>query len=272
VIGDADHMLDWDYMVDALARAAPAYEPGTNTGYHALTYGWLAGEIVRRVTGLPLDVFVRREITEPLGLDGLYLGCPPEARPRVAPLRPMGRVVIGPRPLRVAQRRIGEQWGKLFSLLHAPINPRRMINALVPRGIEDVMLAGDIMDASVPAANGFFTARSLARLYAMIAGGGQIDGVRLLSRDTVDQMSRIRVRRRDLVLVIPMWWRLGYHFVGTTCGIVDEAFGHFGFGGSGGWTDPSRDLAMAMVCKPPPIGAPQTSRHDGDGRGRGGAL
>jgi CubicO group peptidase (beta-lactamase class C family) len=61
-------------------------------------------------------------------------------------------------------------------------------------------------------------------------------------------MSRIRVRRRDLVLVIPMWWRLGYHFVGTTCGVIDGAFGHFGFGGSGGWTDPSRQLAMAMVC------------------------
>jgi CubicO group peptidase (beta-lactamase class C family) len=248
VIDDAARMLDWEYMVDALARAAPAYEPGTNTGYHALTYGWLAGELVRRVSGVPLDQFVRDEIAAPLQLDGLYLGCPPEARPRVAPLRPMGRVMIGPRPARVLQRRIGEQWGKVFSLVHSPINPRRMINALIPRGIEDVMLAGDVMDASIPAANGFFTARSLATLYALIAGGGELDGVRLLSPATIDQMAQIRVHRRDLVLVIPMRWRLGYHLVSTTRGVVDEGFGHFGFGGSGGWADPSRQLSMAMVC------------------------
>jgi CubicO group peptidase (beta-lactamase class C family) len=110
------------------------------------------------------------------------------------------------------------------------------------------MLAGDVMDASIPAANGFFTARSLATLYALIAGGGELDGVRLLSPATIDQMAQIRVHRRDLVLVIPMRWRLGYHLVSTTRGVVDEGFGHFGFGGSGGWADPSRQLSMAMVC------------------------
>src|SRR5689334_2642572 len=61
-------------------------------------------------------------------------------------------------------------------------------------------------------------------------------------------MGVVRVRRRDLVLVFPMRWRLGYHLVSTTRGIVDPAFGHFGFGGSGGWADPSRELSMAMVC------------------------
>lgn len=248
VIDNADRMLDWDFMVDALAEAEPAYPPGTNTGYHALTYGWLVGEVVRRVSGKSLDQFVREEIAEPLGTDGLFLGCPPSERHRIAPLRPMGRVMFGPRPLRVMQRQIGEQFGRAFSLVHSPVNPRRMINALVPRGIEDVMQAGDIMDASIPAANGFFTARSLARMYAMIAGQGEVDGVRLLSPDTVAQMSQIRVWRRDLILVVPMKWRLGYHLVGTTRGRVDEAFGHFGFGGSGGWADPTRDLSMAMVC------------------------
>jgi CubicO group peptidase (beta-lactamase class C family) len=248
VIDDAKRMLDWDYMVDALAAAEPAYKPGTNTGYHALTYGWLVGELVRRVSGLPLDQFVRREIAEPLGANDLYLGCPVSERHRLATLRPMGSVTIGPRPLRVLQRQIGEQFGRAFSAVHAPINPRRMINALVPRGIEDVLWTGDILDASVPAANGFFTARSLARLYAMIAGQGELDGVRLLSPDTVEQMGRVRVWRRDLVLVVPMRWRLGYHLVGTTRGVVGEAFGHFGFGGSGGWADPTRNLAVAMVC------------------------
>ncbi|MBI2704690.1 MAG: beta-lactamase family protein [Actinobacteria bacterium] len=248
VIDGAERMLDWDYMVDALAQAEPAYPAGTNTGYHALTYGWLVGEVIRRVSGKPLDRFVHDELALPLDADGLYLGCPPSERHRVAALRPMGRVMFGPRPLRVVQRQIGEQFGRVASLLRSPVNPRRMINALVPRGIEDVLYAGDIMDASVPAANGFFTARSLARMYAMIAGQGEIDGVRVLSPDTVEQMGRIRVWRRDLVLVVPMKWRLGYHQVATTRGRVGEAFGHFGFGGSGGWCDPTRDIAMAMVC------------------------
>jgi CubicO group peptidase (beta-lactamase class C family) len=77
IIDRAERMFDWDHMVDALARATPAYEPGTQNGYHALTYGWLVGEVVRRVSGQPLDRFVQNEIAEALGLDGLYLGCPP---------------------------------------------------------------------------------------------------------------------------------------------------------------------------------------------------
>jgi CubicO group peptidase (beta-lactamase class C family) len=248
IIDRADRMLDWDHMCAALAAARPAYPPGTQNGYHALTYGWLVGEVVRRVSGRPLDEFVRDEVAAPLGLGGLFLGCPPDERYRVAPLEPMGRAVFGPRPARVVQRHVGEQMAKVASALRSPVNPRRMINALAPRGIEDVLWTGDVMDASIPAANGFFDARSLARMYAVIAGHGELDGVRLLSPRTVEQMGRIRSRRRDLVLVFPMQWRYGYHLVGTTRGLIDEAFGHFGFGGSGGWCDPSQDLAMAMVC------------------------
>ena len=248
IIDRAERMLDWDHMVDALARATPAYEPGTRNGYHALTYGWLVGEVVRRVSGQPLDHFVQSEIAEPLGLDGLYLGCPPDQRHRVAPLEPMGHLAVGPGPLRAVGRRVGVQLGKAASLVRSPVNPRRMINALAPRGIEDVLYSAKIMDAAVPAANGFFTARSLARMYALIGGGGTLDGVTLLSPTTVAEMGVIRSYRRDLVVVMPMRWRYGYHVVGTTRGRIDAAFGHFGFGGSGGWADPSRELAVAMVC------------------------
>lgn len=248
VIDGAYRMLDWDYMVDALARAAPAYVPGTANGYHALTYGWLVGEVVRRVSGKPLDVFVQDEVAAPLGVDGLFLGCPPAERGRVAPLEPMGHLSFGPRPVRQAQKMMGEQVGRLASLVRFPVNPRRIINTLAPRGLEDVLSGSEVMDASIPAVNGFFTARSLARLYAMIAEPGAADGVRLLSPETVREMGRIQSWRRDLVLVMRMRWRLGYHVVGTTRGVIDEAFGHFGFGGSGGWADPSRELSLAMVC------------------------
>ncbi len=248
IVDVAHRMLDWDHMVDALAAAEPAYEPGTRHGYHALTYGWLVGEIVRRVSGLPLGEVVRRELVEPLDLDGLYLGLPPGERHRVAPLGPIG--IPRPRlePFRTIEKEIGRHMGRLVSALPTPINTRRLVNALVPRGVEDVLWGPDVMDAEIPAANGFFTARSLARLYAMLAGRGRIGDLRLLSEDTIARISEVHTTGPDLVLVAPMDWRLGYHRVVTACGSLPQAFGHFGFGGSGAWADPSRELAVAMVC------------------------
>jgi CubicO group peptidase (beta-lactamase class C family) len=249
VIDSAHHMLDWDHMVDALARQAPAYEPGTKAGYHALTYGWLVGEIVRRASGSSLAEVIAQEVARPLGLDGLHLGCPPSERHRVAPLEPMGSPMRPlPAPIYRAQRRLGALGGKALSLVRSPVNTRRMINALVPRGMEDVLWGPEIMDASVPAANGFFSARSLATMYAALAGRGDVGGTRLLSPATVARIGEVQNDTRDLVLVVPMRWRLGYHRVVTHRGQITEAFGHFGFGGSGGWADPSRDLAVAMVC------------------------
>lgn len=246
---DAAHrMLDWDHMCAALAAAPPAYPPGTRHGYHALTYGWLVGEIVRRVSGVAIADFVRTELAEPLGLDGLTIGLPPTERGRLAPLGPMGIPRPRWKPLRQAEREIGKLMGKVVSAMPVPVNTRRLVNALVPRGFEDVLVGTDIMDAAVPAANGFFTARSLGRMYAMLAGGGSIDGVRILSPATVAAAATVQSHGPDLVLVMPMDWRLGYHRVFTTRGGVGTAFGHFGFGGSGGWADPARDLSVAYVC------------------------
>lgn len=248
MIDSADHMLDWDYMTAALAAAAPAYEPGTRHGYHALTYGWLVGEIVRRVSGLHIAEFVRRELAEPLGCDGLYIGLPESERGRVAPLGPMGIPHARREPFRTVEKEAGRVLGAVISATPGPLNTRRLLNALAPRGVEDVLWGADVMDAEVPAANGFFTARSLARLYAMLAGGGAIDGVRILSERTVELISQRQSTGADLVLVAPMDWRLGYHRVVTSCGTVRQGFGHFGFGGSGAWADPERDLSIAMVC------------------------
>lgn len=225
----------------------PAYEPGTRHGYHALTYGWLAGELIRRVSGRPVAVFVQEELARPLRLDGLYVGCPPGQRGRVAPLAPMAAPLgrrLGLRPGAV----MGGPIGRIPALLGLPVSPRRFVNALLPRGIEDVLWCPEVMDAEIPAANGFFTARSLAKLYALLAHGGQAGGVRLLSPRTVQQIAVVHSRGPDLVLVLPMGWRLGYHSAFTTRRTVPGAFGHFGFGGSGGSADPRRDVALAMVC------------------------
>lgn len=248
VIEGAHHMLDWDHMVGALARERPAYVPGTRAGYHALTYGWLVGEIVRRVSGQTLGEAIEREVAGPLGLDGLYLGCPPDQRHRVAPLEPIGRPAALPSSLRGVEKRLGEAGGKLLSLVRSPVNTRRLINALVPRGMEDVLWGPEIMDAEIPAANGFFSARSLAAMYAVYGGGGRLGDRRLLSEETVARVGEVQNDTFDLVLTVPMRWRLGYHRIMTSRGSIGEAFGHFGFGGSGGWADPTRDLAVAMVC------------------------
>jgi CubicO group peptidase (beta-lactamase class C family) len=249
VIDSAHHMLDWDHMVGALAAEPPAYEPGTQCGYHALTYGWLVGEIVRRVTGRPLAQVIADDVDAPLGLNGLYLGCPPEQRHRVAPLAPMQ--IFGPRlpkALHRIRRGIADQAGKALSLVGSPVNTRRMINALFPRGMEDVMAGPEVMDASIPAANGFFTSRALASLYAVYAGWGELDGVRLFSPERVRQIGEEQNNRSDLVLVMPMRWRLGYHRVLGNYEACPNGFGHFGLGGSGAWADPTRGLAVAMVC------------------------
>lgn len=248
IIDSAHHMLDWEHMTEALAAAKPAYEPGTRHGYHALTYGWLVGEIVRRVSGVPIAEFVRRELAEPLDMDGLYIGLPASERHRVSPLGPMGIPRPRREPFRTVEREIGRGLGMAISAMPGPVSTRRLVNALVPRGVEDVLWGADVMDAEIPAANGFFTARSLARMYAMLAGGGILDGTRILSERTVELISQRQRTGMDLVLVAPMDWRLGYHRVITACGNVAQGFGHFGFGGSGAWADPERDLAIAMVC------------------------
>ena len=245
VIDTAHEMLDWEHMVAKLAAERPAYQPGTRNGYHALTYGWLVGEIVRRVTGRPLGEVIAADLDARLGLDGLYLGCPPEQRHRVAPLAPMR--LPGPSvPEGIHRLRMGvvEGVGRTLALAGSPLNIRRTLNALAPRGMEDVVAGSEIMDASIPAANGFFTARALATMYAVYAGKGTLGDVQMFSPETVRRIGSRQNSRPDLVLVMPMQWRLGYHRIFG----APDGFGHFGFGGSGAWADPTRDLAVAMVC------------------------
>lgn len=247
IVDDPRALLDWDHVVDALARAKPAYLPGASVGYHALTFGWLVGEIVRRVSGQPLERFVADELARPLGLDGLHIGCPPEVRHRVAPLKPLRLPPALPSPLQAMARQAGLRLGHVLTMAGVPFSPRRLAS-LAPRGMEDVMYGREVMDAAIPAANGFFDARSLAAVYALLAGWGAFGDVRLLSPETVRRLSTVQNDRPDRVVMLPMQWRLGYHRVITSRGLPRAAFGHFGFGGSGAWADPSLDLAMAMVC------------------------
>jgi CubicO group peptidase (beta-lactamase class C family) len=244
LVDHAEQLLDWEHMTRVLAAAPPRFDPRGRSAYHAITFGWLVGETVRRATGRPLREVLRRELVEPLGLDGAWLGCPPAERRRLAELIP-------PPPPRRGLRALVRKSGLMavrsaWSLLG--LSTANALNALLPHGALDVFYSESLLDAELPAMNGVFTARSLARMYAMLAGGGSLDGARYLSEETVREASTIQGRGLDAVVGFPMAWRLGYHAVGTpTGGILPDAFGHFGYGGSGAFVDTSRCLAVAMT-------------------------
>lgn len=254
MIDHADRMLDWEHMIAAIERAEPIHPPGERTGYHGLTYGFIVGEIARRVTGRDFPELVSDEIAAPLGLDGLYIGAPEAALERAAQL------VWGGKRLAVDSKALERNFGGLIENVAAAsrrvlgaiglqLDPSSILDALAPRGISSFDFGGpESLRAAIPAANGLFTARSLARMYAALAAGGELDGVRLMSRETVDLASeRQQATHRRVVIPFEMGWRLGYHGVYTTRGIPRYGFGHFGFGGSGAWADPSRELAVALI-------------------------
>jgi CubicO group peptidase (beta-lactamase class C family) len=233
LVATAETMLDWDEMVSILADAEPAWEPGTRSGYHALTYGWLVGEVIRRITGLTINEAVAREIVEPLGLDSLFVGLAPDNRGRAADLLFDEK----------AERRLL----KTFDRLERFDRYKPLVDALVVDDFLELTRTHRIHDGEIPAANGVFTARDLARMYAALATPDSFDEPPLVSAATMELATTIQTSGRDAVVQFPMRWRLGYHLAGTTAGALPRGFGHFGFGGSGAWGDPDSGLAVAMV-------------------------
>jgi len=190
-------------------------------------------------------------------LDGLYIGAPDQVLSRAAELvatrMPFASFL---EPAETALGRLGG-W---FSRRAGTLNPitravgfdldiESILDALAPRGITSFDFgAGDTLRGCIPSGNGLFTARSLARMYAALAAGGEIDGVRLVSRKTLARATEPQnFRGRRSVIPFDMRWRLGYHGVATTRGVPRRAFGHFGFGGSGAWAEPNRKLAVALI-------------------------
>ena len=233
LVSSAETMLDWDEMIEILGGAEPVWEVGTRSGYHALTFGWLVGEVIRRVTGLTVNEAVQREIVEPLGLDSMFIGLPAAHRARAADLLFDEK----------AERRLDmmiERLGRLDRF-------RPFVDALVVDDMIDMFRSHRIHDGEIPAANGVFAARDLARMYAALATPDSFDGPALVSAETMREATATHTDGRDVVIGFPMRWRLGYHLAATTAGVLPNGFGHFGFGGSGAWGDPDTGLAVAMV-------------------------
>jgi CubicO group peptidase (beta-lactamase class C family) len=234
VIPGAYEMLDWDLVVSKLAAEAPRYPPGTRHGYHGITYGFLVGEVIQRVTGLSVHDAVETEIVKPLDLDGMSIGVPLDQRGRVADL--IVHFGNAERAERFAVRASRLAW------------MRPAIDTFMVPESDQFYASSEILDSAIPAVNGCFTARSLARMYAALAGGGVLEGERFLSAETLRCATEVQTTAVDIVVGFRMRWRLGYHLAATSRGIIPNGFGHFGFGGSGAWADPENDLAVAFVC------------------------
>jgi CubicO group peptidase (beta-lactamase class C family) len=236
VVPSAEDLLDHLPLTELLASQAPSKPRSGVTGYHALTFGWLVAGLVHQVTGMGLRDAVRQELAEPLALDGCWIGAPVEERHRVAHLFP-------PMPKAFALDRIATR-------VEGNRRTRYFAEALLIDGFERLVFQDPdrrILDTEMPAANGVFTARSLSRIYAALADDGSIDGVQVLTPETLREAGRVQDRGRDYVLGLPMRWRLGYHQAFTAGRPAWKAFGHFGYGGSGAWADPETGLSLAFV-------------------------
>jgi CubicO group peptidase (beta-lactamase class C family) len=226
-------LLDHQSMEQRLAAAPPGYSFG-RPAYHALTYGWLLSGLARAVTGTGMRELIRLELAEPLDTDGLHLGRPPvEAPTRPAQIIMPQSAIQNPVFNWVAPKIAELQASAGFGSMYFP-------------GMKAVV-QGDIplLDAEIPAANGVVTARGLARMYGAIANGGEIDGIRFLSRELVAGLTGRRSLRLDRNLVVPLSFHLGYHSIFVP-GLM-PGFGHAGLGGSLGWADPASGLAFAFI-------------------------
>jgi CubicO group peptidase (beta-lactamase class C family) len=248
-----EELMDWQRAVERLAGAPALHAPGRHHGYHAMTYGHLVGEVVQRVSGKPFSRFVREDIAEPLGLADFWVGASDDALSRAARLkRPPRRPGNSPTEVKNRKRhnrkrafQLLERGLRLFGL---PMDLSRLRDSFVPRGVEGWDFSSpEVLRACMPSMNGLFSARDLARMYAALAAGGTLDGVRLMSVETARAAGRIHAFGPDHVLVYPMRWRLGYHGVPTLGGVIDEAFGHFGWGGSGAWASPRENASFGLV-------------------------
>ncbi len=247
---------DWDLMVNTLATQEPFWEPGTRNGYHALTFGWLVGEVVRRVSGKSLGSFFRDEIANPLGLD-FWIGLPEDKEARVAPM-----IAAEPDPNSLFFREIANP-GSLQSLV--------LLNSGGYMGAEPEYDTRAAHAAEIGGAGGITNARGLAGMYEPLALGGKKGGVELVNADTLAQMGRVSSSTgRDAVLIMPTRFALGFMKTmdnrGEPMGVQDsvltseEAFGHVGAGGSFGFADPKAGMSFGYTMNRMGAGASLNER------------
>jgi CubicO group peptidase (beta-lactamase class C family) len=227
-------MCDWDWMTAAIAHLKPLAEPGTQTLYLSMTFGWILGELVRRADPQhrSLGRFVREEIAQPLGIADLWIGVPDAMHPRIAKLTD----AMTPVP------------AEYLPPLFLASMPEAV--ALVPAVFE----RPDVRRAEVAGVGGVFTARAQARFWALLAQGGELDGVRLLSAERVAALNTPRAHSEEpdpvmfgypIPITVGGYW-FGGPFPPVAAAHHARAICHPGQGGSIGWADSEDQLAVAI--------------------------
>ncbi|HEY7206041.1 MAG TPA: serine hydrolase domain-containing protein [Methylomirabilota bacterium] len=232
----AEALFDWPTMTEAIAETEPWWMPGERHGYHAITYGYLVGEVIRRVDGRSVGAFLRDEVAGPLRAD-FFIGVPADADARAAE-------VLAPPPPPAGERTL---WDTILAD-PASVSGRTFLN---PPRAEGVVNTRAWRAAEIPAANGHTSARGVARVYGALARGGEIDSVRLLSPATIDRAIEQQSKGRDEVLTLPTRFATGF-MLGMPGGIFDcgpgrRTFGHPGRGGSIGFADPDARVGFGYV-------------------------
>lgn len=230
-----EEALDWDTVTARLADTTPFFEPNSTHGYHALTYGWLGGELVRRVTGRSIGDFVATEIVAPLGVD-FWIGLPEEHEHRVAHLMAHPIPTFPPEIAKFMNDHGGPGSEAATALsLNGAFGP----GAFNKR---------EVHAAQIPGANGISNAKSLATIYAAVIG--EVNGVRLLGEDTLRlaTTSETPVGEVDRILGRETVFGKGYMLHSDRNKYAGPgSFGHDGAGGSVAFAQPSRQLAVAYV-------------------------
>ncbi|MDQ2750186.1 MAG: beta-lactamase family protein, partial [Actinomycetota bacterium] len=239
-----DDVIQWDPVIAALARTRPVWEPGTAHGYHAVTYGWLVGEVIARVTGRSPGSFFTAEVAEPLGLD-FHIGLPDSERGRVSPLRPaalLPEFVPDALALRIADP---------TSLAYRAF--------LVQSGLPSALNDPAVWRAEIPAANGMATAHALARMYAACLG--EVDGVRLLEPDTLAAATALQAEGVDVIAGYDTRYALGFQLAFPYRPMAGPgSFGHYGLGGSVGFAHPGHGLSFGYTVNQMAPGTPADPR------------
>jgi CubicO group peptidase (beta-lactamase class C family) len=224
-------MSNWDWMVDQIAHFTPLYPPGTTSAYHSLVFGWIIGQIVSRSDPARrrFGQFVRDEICAPLGIEDLWMGVPDSELSRVAVLTSDMAVV-------------DDDGSPTAQTMPAAVAPTA-----------EVHNRRDVIQACIPGAGAVMSARAGSRFFAMLANGGELDGVRLLSEDHVRSLTQPRRNPDELDrnlggggVIAPPISIGGYWLTDPTAGNGPNMLCHGGAGGSIGWADLDRRLGAAI--------------------------